>query len=87
MIDESACSTETLCGVTELSAGGEVASITYDGAVDCTRSPASTWSLNGVSQGALEGVGCRSAGAPPGSAGLVLVGLLVLRRRGSGVPW
>jgi len=76
------CETEAISGTTTFTAGKNEAVITYDGAAQCTITSAATWTLNGVSQGSIAGIGCSALGTGAMSAwGLLALGGLMLRRR------
>jgi hypothetical protein len=73
------CATEVDSGVTLLTTGEHQVAIVYDGAVDCDATGASTWTLDGASQGSIL-VGCSTAPAA-GWLALLPLGLLARRRR------
>lgn len=82
VLNPEKCSFEALSGTTTITAGKNEAVITYDGAAQCTPASAATWTLNGVSQGSMIGIGCSALGGGAMSAwGLLALGGLVLRRR------
>ncbi len=81
VVDTEACETEALSGSTEVTAGSDVFTFTYDGATDCDETSTVTWTANGEARGELEGVPCAAA---PGEIVAALVALtLVMRRRRS----
>jgi len=80
LVDNSVCSHEAASGTTTVTAGNDVAVITYDGATDCNTMSTVTWTLNGVDQGELTGVSCHSGGGR-GSWPLAVALALVLRSR------
>lgn len=90
VIDRGACAFEPLSGTTTLTARGRSAVISYDGATQCARDAAASWSLDGQSKGTLTGLACsvgRARGARDHSTkrtviavGTALCGLLVLQR-------
>jgi hypothetical protein len=83
VIDSSVCQYEALSGTTTVTAGDDVAVLTYDGATSCDETSTVAFAFNGTDMGEIEGVQCavgRSRGRGPLGAGL-LACLLLFRRR------
>jgi MYXO-CTERM domain-containing protein len=81
-LDDDACNTEALSGTTTVTAGSDVAVITYDGATDCDPMSTATWTLNGVDQGTVTGVRCSASPGQRGSPALAIVAVL-----GAAIVW
>ncbi len=79
LINSIVCDFEAASGSTTLTAGGQTAVITYDGATDCSEEATVTWTLDGVDQGELSGVSCSTSGGL--ALGWALPALALLRRR------
>jgi hypothetical protein len=80
VVDNNVCSHEAASGTTTVTAGTDVAVITYDGATDCNTMSTVTWTLDGADQGEITGVSCNSGGTR-GSWPLAVALALVLRSR------
>ncbi|HUS67404.1 MAG TPA: hypothetical protein VMZ28_22865 [Kofleriaceae bacterium] len=88
VVDGSVCNSEALSGTTVVTAGDDVAVVTYDGADDCDEDSTVTWTLNGDDQGELAGVSCAAGGGTGGGGALALLAALmvVVRRRRAVTP-
>ncbi len=79
------CQSEALEGSTTFTTDTQEAIITYDGRIDCDPASTVTWTLDGMDQGTLEGVGCaigqRTAPKPWLPIIFALVALVLVRRR------
>jgi len=88
VLDGDVCAHEPLRGQLELWSDRQRVRIDYDGATDCDPKGTARWSLDGVDQGELQGVGgelrCNpdsNGSAPTGTGMLLGLGMLGLRRR------
>lgn len=81
VLDSSVCNSEPLSGSTTITAGEDVAIVTYDGETDCDMEGTATWTLNGADQGELTGVQCSASPGRGGSASLALLAL------GAAIAW
>ncbi len=84
VVDDQVCTDEFLSGTTEVRSGGSVAVIRYDGATACDDVAAASWTLDGVDQGFVDGLGSACSVDPQaGWAGALwlLMPLLWRRRR------
>jgi hypothetical protein len=82
-VDDEVCAGASVSGTTTLVAGGHTAVIEYDGATDCDDDNNAQWSVDGVDQGAIEGISCAvRPGARSSAAWIALASIaLVLARR------
>lgn len=83
VVDEVICEYEAAEGTSTFITSEQEIVITYDGATDCSEQETVQWSLNGESQGELEGVACSTTGSSGGllALPLLILGLLGRRRR------
>ena len=61
-LDNSVCSGQALSGTTTIVASGQTAVITYDGSTACDAEKSARWSVDGVDQGLITGIGCDLSG-------------------------
>ncbi len=93
VLDGDVCSHEPLRGHLELRSAEQWVRIDYDGATDCDPKGTARWSLDGVDQGELEGVGgelrCNpdSNGSAPTGTGMLLGLVMLGRRRRTRAGW
>lgn len=82
LVDDSLCVGQPASGHTTLSAAGDVAVITYDGASDCDEQKNAELSVNDVDQGLIDGISCSfRRGHTAGSFAALALAVLMLGRR------
>jgi len=81
LLDVNGCDTEAMSGSTTIASAEHTIVFAYDGATKCDATNAARWSLDGIDQGEVAGIGCNAGGIGGSGAALLIAIAMVARRK------